>query len=73
MTGGGQNKPDWSSKTSDGSMDTRSTTPDKAAEKVKPHSDRASEGKGEGTGGSTPKGVSGETAGALKDQVGKAG
>ncbi|MCW8086000.1 hypothetical protein [Sabulicella glaciei] len=69
--GGGQNKPDWSSKTTGGEMDTRSTTPDMAADKTKKHTERASEGKGEGTGPAS--GTSGETAGAMKDQVGKSG
>lgn len=71
-TSGGQNRPSGSSTTSDGSMNTRSTTPDRAAEKVAPHSERAAAGKGEGT-DKAPKGGSGETAGALKDQVGKSG
>lgn len=72
MTGNGQNEPDWSSTTSDGRMNTRSTTPDRAAEEVEPHSRRAARKKGEGT-APAPEGASGETAGALKDQVGKSG
>ncbi|WP_207539752.1 hypothetical protein [Sabulicella rubraurantiaca] len=52
-------------------MDTRSTTPDLAAEKTRKHPDRAASGKGEGT--SAGSSVSGETDGAMKDQVGKSG
>lgn len=69
--GGGQNKPGGSAKTTDGEMDTRSTTPDRAAEKTPKHTERASQNKGEGTGGAS--GTSGETAGAMRDQVGKSG
>lgn len=72
MTGGGQNKPDWSSKTSGGEMDTRSTTPDMAAAKVKPHADRADDQAAKGADAKAAK-VSPEAAGAMKDQVGKGG
>ena len=72
MTGGGQNKPDWSSKTSDGSMDTRSTTPDMAAAKVKPHSERAKDEPAKGADAKAAK-VSPEAAGAMKNQVGNSG
>ena len=72
MTGGGQNKPDWSAKTSGGEMDTRSTTPDMAAAKVKPHSDRAEDKPAKGADAKAAA-VSPEAAGAMKDQVGNSG
>ncbi len=66
MTGNGQNKPAWSSRTTGGEMDTRSTDADMDAAKVKPHSERAA-------GKRTEKTHSPEAAGAFKDQVGKSG
>lgn len=72
MTGGGQNKPDWSSKTTGGEMDTRSTTPDMAAAEVKPHAERAKE-KPTVPSDRKAAAVSPEAAGAMKDQVGKSG
>jgi hypothetical protein len=53
-------------------MDTRSTTPDMAAAKVKPHSERAKEEPTKGADAKAAK-VSPEAAGAMKDQVGNSG